>query len=212
MDELTTILAGLPTTLLVTMASLALGTVIAIPLMFGLRSGHRLVWLPCRLVVDLCRGIPPIVWLFLLFYGFVIGDFRFSAFEAGVLALGVVAGVYLAEIFRGALLSINPGQFEASHALGLSSVTTWVSIIGPQAWRTAIPGYTSYGIALLKDSAIVSTIGVTDVLEHAAQLARTSDQGIFVFAVAAAVYVVISWPLGVASRAADVRLRRAVSR
>ena len=87
-----------------------------------------------------------------------------------------------------------------------------MSIIGPQAWRTAIPGVTSYGIALLKDSAIVSTIGVTDVLQHAAHLARTSDRGIFAFALAAAVYVAVSLPLGMASRAADVRLRRAVAR
>ena len=81
MEELATVLKGLPTTLLVTAVALALGTLVALPLTFGLRSRRRLVWVPCRLTVDLCRGIPPIVWLFVLYYGFVLGDFRFSAFD-----------------------------------------------------------------------------------------------------------------------------------
>jgi polar amino acid transport system permease protein len=124
----------------------------------------------------------------------------------------VVAGAYLTEIFRGALGAVNAGQWEASEALGLDKFTLWTRVIGPQGLRVAIPGFTTYGIGLLKDSSIVSTIGVAEIVYLTQQNARTSGQGIVVYFIAAAIYIMLSMPLGMLSRNLDIKMRKAVAR
>ena len=211
MDAMLSVLLGLPMTLAVTAGSLLLGTLLAVPLTLGLQSRHRLVWLVCRTIVDLVRGVPPIVWLFILFYGISIGAVRLSALVAGIGALSIVAAAYLAEIFRGALKSVHHGQSEAATALALNRRTVWISVIIPQGWRAAIPGYTNYAIALLKDSSIVSIVGVSEIVNRAAQLSRSTDLGVLIYLLAGVVYVVLSILIGVGSRAADTRLRARVA-
>lgn len=205
------VLLGLPMTLVVTASSLLLGTVLAVPLTLGLQSQNKLVWLVCRLIVDIVRGVPPVVWLFILFYGISIGAVRLSALAAGIGALALVAAAYLAEIFRGALKALHHGQEEAAIALGLNRRTVWMTVMIPQAWRTAIPGYTNYAIALLKDSSIVSIVGVSEIVSRAGQLSRNTDLGVLVFVLAGLVYVVLSILIGVGSRAVDGRLRERVA-
>jgi polar amino acid transport system permease protein len=212
MQMLQAIALGLPLTILVTVLSLGLGTVLALPLVAGLRSNNRALWLLTRGIVDLLRGIPPVVWLFLLYYGVSIGTLRMSSLQAAVLGLGLVSSAYLAEIFRGAIGSVHQGQWEASSALGFRGGTAWSRVIGPQAWRTAIPAYTTYGIGLLKDSSIASTIGVAEIVYFSNQYARQSGEGIMVFFVAAGVYILLSMPLGMLSRRLDTKLRKAVAR
>ncbi|MDQ1056535.1 polar amino acid transport system permease protein [Arthrobacter globiformis] len=212
MDILKAIALGLPMTLLVTAVSLGIGSLVALPLLAGLRSGRTAVRFLTRAVIDILRGIPPIVWLFVLFYGISVGTFKLSAFWAGVIGLGVVAGAYLTEIFRGALGAVNAGQWEASEALGLDRFTLWTRIIGPQGLRVAIPGFTTYGIGLLKDSSIVSTIGVAEIVYLTQQNARMSGQGIVVYFIAAAIYIMLSMPLGMLSRNLDIKMRKAVAR
>ncbi|GER23874.1 hypothetical protein NCCP1664_23690 [Zafaria cholistanensis] len=212
MELLKAIALGLPMTLLVTAVALGIGSIVALPLLAGLRSGKTAVRFLTRAIIDLLRGIPPVVWLFLLFYGISAGSFRLSAFGAGVIGLGVVAGAYLTEIFRGALGGIKAGQWEASEALGLDRFTMWSKVIGPQGLRVAIPGFTTYAIGLLKDSSIVSTIGVAEIVYLTQQSARTSGQGITVYFIAAAVYIMLSMPIGMLSRNLDIKMRKAVAR
>jgi len=207
-----TILAGLPLTLLITATAMALGTLLAVPLTLGLRAGAPPVRWVCRVVVDLFRGVPQLVWLFIIYYGVSAGDARPTALGAGVAALGLVASGYLAEIFRGALKGVAAGQWEAAAALGFSPATTWARILTPQAARVALPAYTNYAIALLKDSAIVSTIGVAEMVFRTGQVARTSDMGVFVYVFTAVIYIALSAPLGMLSRRSDIKLREAVAR
>ncbi len=212
MEMIKAIAIGLPLTVLVTILALMIGTVVALPIVAGLRSRNRLIWLMSRGLVDLLRGIPPVVWLFMLYYGIAIGTVRLSALQAGVLGLGVVAAAYLAEIFRGAISAVPKGQWEASSALGLHRAAVWTKIIGPQTARAAIPAYTTFAIGLLKDSSIASTIGVSEIVFTSSQYARQSGSGILVFFVAAGVYILLSVPLGLLSRHLDIKMRKAVSR
>ncbi|WP_404321256.1 amino acid ABC transporter permease [Arthrobacter luteolus] len=212
MQMLQAILIGLPMTILVTVLSLALGTVAALPLLAGLRSGNRLLWLLSRGIIDLLRGVPPVVWLFILYYGVSVGALRLTALQAGVIGLGLVSAAYLAEIFRGAISSVHSGQWEASSALGFTRTTLWRRVVGPQAWRTAIPSYTTYSIGLLKDSSIASTIGVAEIVYMSNQYARQSGEGILIFFIAAGVYIALSLPLGVLSRHLDTKMRKVVAR
>lgn len=212
MEMLKAIAIGLPLTLLITVLALAVGTVFALPLVAGLRSNNRIVWLFTRGIIDLLRGVPPVVWLFILYYGVSIGQIKLTSIQAGVIGLGLVSGAYLAEIFRGAIGSVHKGQWEASSALGFMGSTMWIKVVGPQAWRTAIPSYTTYAIGLLKDSSIASTIGVAEIVFMSNQYARQSGEGILIFFVAAGVYILLSMPLGILSRHLDTKMRKAVAR
>ncbi|MGO2751103.1 MAG: amino acid ABC transporter permease [Pseudoclavibacter sp.] len=209
-DVIAAVLLGLPLTLLITAAAFAIGVVGGIPLMLGLRSRLAPVRLLLRVIVDLIRGIPPIVWLFLLYFGVQIGAVRFDSITAAIVGLGIIASAYLAEIYRGAFLTLPRGQVEASAALGLSRVTTFVRVLAPQAFRTALPSMATFLLSLLKDSSIASTIGVADMVFAANMFARQNptSAGIWPFFVAAAVYLIVSVPVAIYSRRLDSRLRK----
>lgn len=209
-DALPIVLLGLPMTLLVTALAFFIGLLGGIPLMFGLRSRLTAVRLGCRFIVDLIRGVPPIVWLFLLYFGISIGAFRLDSLTAAVFGLGIISSAYLAEIYRGGFATLPRGQWEAASALGLSRTVTFGRILAPQALRTALPSITTYLLSLLKDSSIASTIGVADMVFNATMFARQNPAaaGIVPFFLAAAVYLIISVPVAVTARRLDTRLRR----
>jgi polar amino acid transport system permease protein len=196
--------------LLVTALAFAIGLVLGLPIMLGLRSPLLPLRLITRLIVDLIRGVPTIVWLFLLYFGVSIGSLRLDSITAAVVGLGIISGAYLAEIYRGAFQTLPRGQSEAAHALGLARSTTFVRVLAPQALRTALPSLTSYLLALVKDSSIASIIGVTELVFAATTFARQNPEtaGLAPFFLAAAVYLAVSIPLAVMARRLDTRLRR----
>lgn len=210
MDALTAVLLGLPMTLLVTAASFAIGLAGGIPLMLGLRSKNRRVRMTFRLIIDVIRGVPTIVWLFLLYFGVAIGAFRFSSLAAAIVGLGIISSAYLAEMYRGGFATLPRGQAEASRALGLAGTTTFTRVLAPQALRTSLPSLTTYLLALLKDSSIASTIGVMEMVAAATAYSRQNPTtaGLTPFFIAAGVYVVVSIPLAVLARRLDSRLSR----
>ncbi|GAA3649789.1 amino acid ABC transporter permease [Microbacterium marinilacus] len=204
------VLLGLPLTLLVTALSFAIGLVGGVPIMLGLRSRFAPVRLSLRLVVDLVRGVPPLVWLFLLYFGVSVGSVRLDSLTAAVLALGVISSAYLAEIYRGGFATLPGGQAEAAAALGLSRATSFGRILAPQALRTALPSMTAFLLSLIKDSSLASTIGVADMVFQANLFTRqnTAEGGFTAFFVAAAVYLVISVPIAILARRLDTRMQR----
>lgn len=212
MQALEAVLLGVPLTLLVTAASLTIGMVLGVPLVMGLRSSNTAIRIACRSVVNLLRGIPAIVWLFIIYFGVSIGAYKFAAVPAAVLGLGLISAAYMAEIYRGGISAVHSGQWEAGHALGVSNWTTFSRVIGPQALRVSIPSMASYAISLLKDSSIASTIGVTEIVFFTTQEARSGGGGLTVYLLAALMYVALSIPLGLLSRKLDASLRKKVSR
>lgn len=209
-DALLIVLLGLPMTLLVTVLSFAIGLIGGISLMLGLRSRFVTVRLACRFVVDLIRGVPTIVWLFLLYFGVTIGGFRFDSLTAAVAGLGIISSAYLAEIYRGGFATLPRAQGEAASALGLGRTVTFGRILAPQVLRTSLPSIATYLLSLLKDSSIASTIGVADMVFAATMFARQNPAtaGIVPFFIAAAVYLIISIPVAIMARRLDSRLRR----
>ncbi|MBT2523086.1 amino acid ABC transporter permease [Arthrobacter sp. ISL-28] len=212
MEALEAVLLGVPLTLLVTGASLSIGVVLGVPLVMGLRSRNMPIRSACRYTVNLLRGIPAIVWLFIIYFGVSIGAFQFDAISAAIIGLGLISAAYMAEIYRGGISAVHAGQWEAGHALGVSDWTTFSRIVGPQALRVSIPSMTSYAISLIKDSSIASTIGVTEIVFFTTQDARSGGGGLTVYLLAAAVYVAMCIPLGLLSRKLDSSLRKKVSR
>ncbi len=126
----------------------------------------------------LVRGVPELLWVLLIYFGTVglmnsIGEalnmpgLELSAFAAGVIALGLCFGAYATEVFRGAILAIPKGHREAGLALGLSKARILSRIILPQMWRIALPGLGNLFMILMKDTALVSVIGLEEIMRHA---------------------------------------------
>lgn len=202
-----TILSGIWWTLGITTASFLIGAVLGLPLSLLRRSP----WKPVRAVViayiDVIRSIPPITWLFLIYFGLPQYALRLEPETAAIIGFSVIASAYFAEIYRSGLLSIGAGQWEAVTALGMKPWDGYRHIIFPQAFKIALPAAAAYAIALLKDSALASTIGVQDLTYQATTTARATQEGLLVFAIAGLTYIAVSVPLALAARRVDRRMR-----
>ncbi|MBL8361866.1 MAG: ABC transporter permease [Rubrivivax sp.] len=191
------ILQGLGSTLAVAAASLAIACVFGLAGALARLYGARpLRWL-ADIYTTLIRGLPELVLMLFVFYG---GQYALNAvaewagatqppevppFAAGVLTIGFVYGAYLAETFRGAILAIPRGQVDAALACGYSHALLVRRIVLPQMVRHAIPGFTNNWLVLVKATALVSVIGLDDMV-HRAELAAASTREPFTFYAAVA--------------------------
>jgi His/Glu/Gln/Arg/opine family amino acid ABC transporter permease subunit len=124
------VLLGVPMTVLITILAFALGAVLGVPLALARRSPLGPLRWVARFVIDVLRGIPPVVFLFVIYFGLGTGVIKLDALQAAVIGLGLIAAGYLAEIYRGGLLAVHKGQFESAAALGMNSWTSMSRIIG----------------------------------------------------------------------------------
>lgn len=198
---------GVGLTVTISVGSFVLGALIAIPLALARVSGVRAVRWPSTAYVELLRGVPPLAWLFLIYFGLASRVITLGRVSAVVLALGLVAGAYLAEIYRAGILSVAHGQWEAGRAVGLQPVGLYVRIILPQAVVVVIPPSASYAIALLKDSSLAAVIGAQEITFRAFVETQRTLHGLEVFSVAAILYLLLSVPLAALSRWLDAGLR-----
>lgn len=212
MEGFTAILAAVPYTALITVAAFFVGFVVAIPLMFARRAKVMVVRGLAGFIIDLARGIPPIVWLLMIYFGLPNVGIMLDPIPAAIIGMGIISAGYLAEIFRGGLLGVRTGQFEAANALGLDGWTSFTRVIAPQAMRAMQPGLTTYAIGLIKDSSIASVIGVTEMVYTATSYAKQSKQGVLLFFEAALIYLLISIPLGLLARRIEARKKEATVR
>lgn len=206
-DLLLSLLKGVPATLAVTFGSFALGAVIAVPLVLMRRSRSPLLRIPARIYIDVVRGIPPIVWLFIIFFGLGNGLIVLSSYQAAILGMGLVSTAYLAEIYRGGFLSVPNGQGEASTALGMTRFDTLRYVLAPQVLRVSVPPMATFLVSLLKDTTVASTIGVRDIMMYASQQAQGGGGSFAPFVFAALLYIALSVPVAVLVRVMDERLR-----
>lgn len=205
------IIQGLPWTIALTLSALAIGLVLGVPLMLARISKYLWLRLVAASLITFVRSIPPIVWLFVIFFGLGSGYLRIAPFPAAAIGLGLIAAAYIAEIYRGALLSIHRGQWEGAAALGIHPLRIWLDVIMPQLIRVALPALATYAIGLLKDTAIASTIGVTELTFFANQSSMATYRGLEVFTFVALIYIALSLPVAWASRRIDARMRKKVS-
>ncbi len=154
-------------------------------------SGSRVARTLAAAYTTVIRGLPDLVLMLAIFYGgqILLNDLVESQgwdhidlppFAAGVLTIGFIYGAYLTETFRGAILAIPPGQAEAARAYGLSAVQVWRRIVLPQMVRHAIPGFSNNWLVMVKATALVSIIGLDDMV-HRANLAAAATREPFTF-------------------------------
>lgn len=168
--------------------------------------GHWVLRLPMRAFAFLFMGTPLLLQLFLIYFGLIEIGVDLPAFVAGVIGLGLHFAVYNSELIQASILSVDKGQYEGARTLGLSRGQTLRRIIIPQAVRAVIPPMGNNMIALLKDSALVSVIGVME-LTLAAQQAISRTYRPFEFYLAAAFcYYIINLALEAGLRRLERRI------
>lgn len=191
------ILGGLLLTLQVSAASLAIACVFGLIGATAKLSGSRAARWSADIYTTLIRGLPELVLMLLIFYGgqmvvnslaekYGWGYIDIPPFLAGTLTIGFIFGAYLTETFRGAILAVPRGQSEAGMAYALTQRQVLFRIVLPQMIRHAIPGFANNWLIMLKASALVSLIGLNDMVNRAG-LAAASTREPFTFYMAVAV-------------------------
>jgi polar amino acid transport system permease protein len=194
-NSLPLILKGLFITLEVSLLVLAIGTVVGIggglSLLYG-RLPFR--WL-VRLYVDTVRGIPLLVLIFAIFYGFPLLGLRVSAIVAAVIALSIFCGAHISELVRGGVDSIPRGQTDAAKAIGLKFRQRLRYVIFPQAIRRIIPPWVNTAVEMVKASSLVSLVSVIDLMLTIQQIAARTRETLLLYGVAALLYFLINYSI-----------------
>jgi polar amino acid transport system substrate-binding protein len=200
------LLQGALVTLEISAASMAfaigLGLFMAVVRVFAPRP---LAW-PVVGFIEVIRGTPLLIQLFIIFYGLPAIGIRFSPLWAAVIGLGINYAAYEAENYRAGIQSIPRGQLDAAVALGLTRIQTIGKIVLPQAVRLVIPPVTNDFIALLKDSSLVSVITMVELTKMYGQLAATNYDYIGIGLLTAAIYFLLGLPIARLSRLLEARL------
>ncbi len=182
--------------------AIGLGLLLAVTRVFG---PAFLAW-PVIAFIEVIRGTPLLIQLFIIFYGLPTIGIRFSPLWAAVIGLGINYAAYEAENYRAGIQSIPRGQLDAALALGLTRLQTIRKIILPQAVRLVIPPVTNDFIALLKDSSLVSVITMVELTKMYGQLAATNYDYIGIGLLTAAIYFFLGLPIARLSRSLEARL------
>lgn len=189
-EWLPTFLDGTMVTIVLSLSTVIIGSLIGLLVVLLKMSNVKILnWL-ANLYTNVVRGTPMLLQLFVWLYGFPAIGLRLSGLEflggtfgsrefiTAVVALAINSGAYVSEVLRGGLESVDKGQVEAGRALGLSKGETMFSIIIPQAIRIVLPGLGNEFITMIKESSIVSTVGVFDVM-YTSNIVQASTYSIF---------------------------------
>lgn len=186
-------------TVVISVLSLALGLVLGLLTALAKLSGVRpLVWLADG-YVWVIRGTPVLVQLFLIYFGLPQIGIELGAFLSSILGLGLNAGAYIAEIFRGGIQAVPEGQREAASSLGMPSGTLVRRIILPQAFRISVPALGNQAVSMLKDSSLASLVTVNELMMVSQRFAASNFAFMEFYIAAALIYLamttVVSWLL-----------------
>ncbi|HHF3488392.1 TPA: arginine ABC transporter permease ArtQ [Haemophilus influenzae] len=200
-------------TLGLAVCSLILGLFLS--LIFAALEANRFVGKPMTVFVVLLRGLPEIIVVLLVYFGstelveMLTGEYiEFGAFGCGVLALSLIFAAYASQTLRGAIQAIPKGQWESGAALGLSKSYTFIHIVMPQVWRHALPGLSNQWLVLLKDTALVSLIGVDDLMRQADLINANTHQPFTWYGIAALIYLAVTLISQVGIRKLELRFTR----
>lgn len=172
--------------------------VLSIPLGLILSIGRVSRFKPLGWIINaylwVFRGTPLMLQLFFIYFGLGVSGVAIEAFPAALIAFVLNYAAYFAEIFRGGILAVEKGQYEASKALGFTGGQTMRYIVIPQMIRTVIPPIANETITLVKDTALASTIALIDLLKKAQQ-AVNRDMNVTAYIIVAVMYLVITLAL-----------------
>jgi His/Glu/Gln/Arg/opine family amino acid ABC transporter permease subunit len=207
-DNIDVILQATLITISLALLAELLGIVLGLVLALMKISKSRLLSFPAQVYIDIFRGTPLLVQLIIIYFTTPLIGIRFeSLFFAGLVTLTLNGAAYVAEIFRSGIQSIDKGQMEAGRASGLTYAQTMRYIIVPQAFRRTIPPLTNEFVMLIKDTSIISVIGLQELLRAARVIQSAEFNGTPLIA-AALIYLAICLPLIYSTNVLERRLNR----
>ncbi|MEG2577762.1 MAG: amino acid ABC transporter permease [Glutamicibacter sp.] len=203
---------GLWTTVWISVASGVLGLVIGLFAGLCRLSSNPTLRDLSTVYVELVRGTPLLVQLFVIFYGMPSVGLTIDPWPSAIIAFSLNIGGYAAEIIRAAILSVPQGQWEAGYTLGMSRTRTLYRLILPQATRVAVPPLSNSFISLVKDTSLASTILVTEMFRKAQEITASTYEFLLLYCEAAAIYWVICLVLSALQNSVEGRLEKYVAK
>jgi len=202
-------LRGLGMTVMLSLISLVLGTLIGFALGVLRTGGNRLISRVIGAWVDVIRGTPFLVQIFLIF--FILPEFgiELGAFTAGIIALTNLAACFICEIVAAGIRAVPVGQVEAALASGLSQWQRMRQVVLPQAMRIVLPPLVGQYVLLIKDSSVVSAIGLTDLTRVGWLVVQRVPNGLLVFGLVGLGYFAVCFPLIILARRLERRMNAA---
>lgn len=191
-DSIPILLKGAWITVIVTIISMAFGLIFGMLAALSKLSKIKILRWLANQYIDIIRGTPLLVQLFIIYYGLPQIGITINPFSSAILGLSINTGAYVAEAIRSGILAVDQGQREAAAALGFSSSQTMRLIIIPQALKTMIPPVGNQFLLLIKDSSLVSTITLVELTRTAQRIISTTYKPIELYIAAAVIYYVIS--------------------
>jgi His/Glu/Gln/Arg/opine family amino acid ABC transporter permease subunit len=220
------LLDGLRVALEVSAVALVLSVAVGLLLAVMRMAAPPVTWI-AGLYINIFRGVPALVSVIWVYFGWsLLLGINFTVFQAGVIALVLLYGAFISEIYRAALEAIPRGQREAGLALGMSPLRVFVQVVLPQATKIAIPNIGSMFIGMIKDTSTFTVIGLLEVVRVTQNINSLTFQPFPLYTAAAGIYVIIAFvvdflfrgierilatpPHGPVARAATARRRRRV--
>jgi polar amino acid transport system permease protein len=188
------LLAASVVTVEATVGGIVVAIIVGLLLAIARLSPIRPLRLAAGAYVEFVRMTPFLVQLFFLYFILPLYGVTFGPFETGIVALGLNYSAYIAEVYRAGIQGVPRGQWEAANALNLSPARTWISIILPQAIPPVIPALGNYLVVMFKDTPILSTIGIMELLGRALQEANMTYRFFEPLTIVMLVFLALSYP------------------
>ncbi|MBE6605585.1 MAG: amino acid ABC transporter permease [Ruminococcaceae bacterium] len=212
-EALPLLFEGIRLTVVISLVSLVLGVVIGFISCLLSRSKFWIFRFISGFYIWIIRGTPMIVQAFIVYFGmpqliqeFFDPGFRLTATTAGIITLSLNAGAYLSEIFRGGLSAVSKGQTEAARSLGMTPVHTMFKVVLPQALKVAIPSMVNQFIITVKDTSILSAIGMAEIVNKAKVYVGSSYEFFATYFTVAIFYLIVTSILMLLSNFVEKRL------
>ncbi|MEO0542775.1 MAG: ABC transporter permease [Pseudomonadota bacterium] len=195
---------GVLVTVSLALATLPLGLALGFFIALAKQSREPTLRISAEIYTTIFRGLPELLTLFIIFFGLQIGiqqiaramgfssGIEINAFVAGMIALGIVFSSYASEVFLSAFRAIPKGQYEGGYAVGLPHGKVMRLVVLPQVIKIALPGLTNLWMILLKDTALVSAIGLSDIVRQTGIAARVTKEAFLFYGIAFILFLVLA--------------------
>jgi len=204
----TWIAKGLWITIYISVISMIFALIIGLFISILRLSKIYILVLISRTYIEFFRGIPLFVFIIWLYYGLaMVSGINFDPITAGIICLSMQHGGYLAEIYRAGIQAVAKGQWEASFSLGFSIINTFIRIIFPQAVKIIIPPTANMFIGMLKDSALVSIIGVNELMRQSQIATSLTFRPFEFYTVTALIYIILTLGLSQVAKFLELRMK-----
>jgi polar amino acid transport system permease protein len=212
--------SGFFITSVLALATLPIGLTIGFFIALAKQSEVRTLRLATNIYTTIFRGLPELLTIFMIYFGLQIAvreiaialgfetGFEINTFFAGMIALALVFSAYASEVLSSAFRAIPKGQYEAGSALGLRPGKTMRLIILPQLVRIALPGLGNLWMILLKDTALISVIGLGDILRQTGVAARVTKEAFFFYGIACLLFLLLAMASSIVFSKIEIRVRR----